>query len=61
MTRRDYVLIAGVLKSLGQDEAHCFDNEEDRTAIAMRFADALSAENPAFDGIRFIQATIPNA
>ena len=56
MTRRDYVLIADVLKSLGQDAAHCFDDEGDRESIARRFAEALSDANPNFDHSRFIAA-----
>lgn len=56
MTRRDYVLIAEVLKTLGQDAAHCFDSGHDRYAIADRFASALAATNPAFDAGRFIDA-----
>ena len=56
MTKKDFILIAGVLRSLGQDSAHCFDNADDRIAIAMRFADALNETNPNFDGIRFINA-----
>lgn len=56
MTKRDFVLIANVLQSLGKDEAHCFDNEDDRKAIAARFAGMLAATNPNFDRDRFIYA-----
>lgn len=60
MTRRDFVLIANVLKKLGEDGAHCFDNAQDRKWIAGRFADALEATNPAFDANRFIKACLPD-
>lgn len=56
MTRRDFVLIATVLKELGNDAAHSFDSGHDRYAIADRFASALQATNPAFDASRFIDA-----
>lgn len=56
MTRKDFVLIAEVLKKLGQDEAHCFDSHADRIAIADRFADALRQTNESFDRGRFMEA-----
>lgn len=60
MTRRDFILIAEVLKNLGEEAAHCFDNGHDRYAIADRFASALAATNPAFDAGRFIDAATFN-
>lgn len=60
MTRRDYVLIAGVLNGLCQDAAHCFDNRQDQKAIAARFAAALRESSPNFDTARFMEAAVPN-
>jgi len=56
MTRRDYILIASVLKDIGNSAAHCFDSGHDRYAIADTFADALTRENPAFDRERFLES-----
>lgn len=56
MTRRDYVLIAKVLKRLGEESAHCFDSASDRQSIAHAFAEALRDENPRFDTVRFVKA-----
>lgn len=50
------MLIAEVLKDLGQDAAYCFDSGHDRYAIADRFASALAATNPSFDAGRFLDA-----
>ncbi len=56
MTRRDYVLIADVLKELGEDAAQCFDDPCDRVRIAMKFAERLGNDNPRFDTDRFMTA-----
>jgi hypothetical protein len=51
MTRKDYELIADVIKSL--------DEVIDETAFAVlvvRLAGALAGDNPRFDGIKFAQA-----
>lgn len=59
MTKKDYVLIAEVLKRMAEDKAYCFDNYEDVKKIAGRFCNVLKKENPKFDENRFIQACLP--
>lgn len=56
MTKRDYVLIADVLKELGEDSAQCFDDPCDRVRIAMKFAERLMQGNERFDTDRFMAA-----
>lgn len=58
MTRRDYILIAKVLRGLGNESAHCFDSASDRQSIAHAFAEALRDENPNFDTVRFVTAAM---
>ena len=51
MTRKDYELIADVIKNL--------DEVIDETAFAVldvRLAGALAGDNPRFDGVKFAQA-----
>jgi hypothetical protein len=61
MTRKDFVIIAKVLKGLNEDRAHCFDNEQDRKIVARRFAEALSNTNTDFNYARFFEACGVNA
>jgi hypothetical protein len=52
MTRKDYQLIASVLKNYAADGIPV----DDRDAIAYDLADALGADNPRFDRDRFLVA-----
>jgi hypothetical protein len=52
MTRKDYQLIASVLKNYAADGIPV----DDRDAIAYDLADALAADNPRFDRDRFLVA-----
>ena len=53
MTRKDYVLIAEVLKNF---PTYAEQPTDDRDAIAYDFADRLASENPRFDRTRFLIA-----
>jgi hypothetical protein len=52
MTRKDYQLIATVLKNFGTEGRPVDDRDE----IAMELAKALSADNPRFDRDKFLIA-----
>jgi hypothetical protein len=52
MTRKDYQLIASVLKSYATEGIPV----DDRDAIAYDLADALAKDNPRFDRDRFLVA-----
>lgn len=65
MTKKDFELIAGVLRAtdIGQDFGHSVDGhsaylgaECDRANVTEAFADALQHTNPRFDRERFIAA-----
>jgi hypothetical protein len=51
MTRKDYVLIADVIKNLDE----CIDSDG-LEALADNMADALESDNPRFDRARFLDA-----
>lgn len=53
MTRKDYVLIAEILKNFVGDSGDVIDRDK----IALKLADALEAENPNFDYERFLVAS----
>lgn len=53
MTRKDYVLIAEVLKNF---PTYTEQPTDDRDAMAYDFADRLALENPRFDRTRFLIA-----
>lgn len=53
MTRKDYQLIAAVLKNYATDGIPL----DDRDAIAYDLADALGKDNPRFDRDRFLVAS----
>ena len=53
MTRKDYILIASVLKNFQSDGGDVIE----RDAIAYDFADKLGQENPRFDRRRFLVAS----
>lgn len=58
MTRKDYVLIADVLKD---SATRCRELNNDHgtqiiAGVARKFADRLGNENPAFDVARFMKA-----
>ena len=52
MTRKDYQLIATVLKNFGLEDYPT----DDRDTIAYDLADALASDNPRFDRDRFLVA-----
>lgn len=52
MTRKDYVMIADILK--GQQKAH--NDLETIEEIAYSFADVLEEDNPRFDRHKFLVA-----
>lgn len=51
MTKKDYELIAGVIRSIGVNGI-----ESDRVDMAQAFARALEDTNPRFDRDRFLAA-----
>ena len=53
MTRKDYILIAEVLKNF---PTYAEQPTDDRDAMAYDFADRLASENPRFDRTRFLIA-----
>lgn len=53
MTRKDYQLIASVLKAFAVDGRPVDDRDE----IALSLAKALEADNPRFDRDRFLAAS----
>lgn len=53
MTRKDYVLIARVIRDIGQDSTRC--------TVATQFADALGRENANFDRNKFLTACLGKA
>ena len=53
MTRKDYELIAAVLKA---QRSGYWQQEGDRDSIVQALADALAGDNPRFDRDRFIKA-----
>ena len=53
MTRKDFVFIAGIIKSLADDNLL---TTTQRAMVARRFADAFIETNPRFNDIRFINA-----
>jgi hypothetical protein len=58
MTRKDFNLIASVIKKLATQKAHCFDNTVDVYRVAETFAEALQFTNSNFDKQRFIEASV---
>lgn len=59
MTRKDYELIAGILKGAQNYEATFNNNEQGAKAIegiAQTFAVVLGTTNPRFDRARFLDA-----
>jgi hypothetical protein len=52
MTRKDYIIIASVLKNFQSDGGDVIE----RDAMAYDLADALAADNPRFDRLRFLVA-----
>lgn len=52
MTRKDYVLIAEVLKNFKGDQGDVIDRDK----MVYKIADAFALENPRFDRDRFLVA-----
>ena len=64
MTKKDFELIASILRNLGEFEGVIgsglhFDSSVDRVAIAEWFANELAHTNPLFDREKFIKACLP--
>ena len=59
MTKKDYSAIAAVLRQLGEEGSHCFDDGRDRQHIAYAFGRVLARDNSRFDMDRFIRAALP--
>jgi len=59
MTRKDFELIAQVLKDLKQDqrERGAFAHNPDLETVARWLADGLEETNPRFDRVKFLQAS----
>lgn len=59
MTRKDYQLIAGVIRDLKRDqrERGPFAHNPELNEVAEWFAVALGEENPRFDRAKFLQAS----
>lgn len=58
MTKKDFELIAGTISALTWSPVsggHGLTNDQ-RFAVALRFADALAATNSAFNRARFLAA-----
>jgi hypothetical protein len=53
MTRKDYVLIAEVLKNFRGDQGDVIDRDK----MGYALAEALQADNPNFDRARFLIAS----
>lgn len=56
MSRKDYVLIAGIIKQLFHEKAE--SQVLDKKTVAIYFAVKLSLENQAFNGEKFIKACL---
>ena len=56
MTKKDFCLIADVIKELPSFECKQDDDVVHHSAIVERFASALAGTNPRFDRQRFIAA-----
>lgn len=58
MTRKDFELIAGVIKALKQDQRDrgAFAHNPDLKEVAEWFALTLQEENPRFDRDKFLTA-----
>lgn len=58
MTRKDFELIAGVIKALRQDQRDrgAFAHNPDLKEVAEWFALTLQEENPRFDRDKFLTA-----
>jgi hypothetical protein len=56
MTKKDYELIAGVIKR-DQRERGAFANNPDLETVANWFADELEEINPRFNRVKFLQAS----
>jgi hypothetical protein len=59
MTRKDYELIAGVIRDLKRDqrERGAFAHNPDLMTVASWLADELESTNPRFDRVKFLQAS----
>lgn len=59
VTKQHFQAIADVLRELGTTGVRCFDNHDDRRAIAQEFAELFARHNPRFDYSTFITAALP--
>lgn len=53
MTKKDYIIIAEVLRHCINVSAWCFDNTDDQDHIIDEFAKAMKRDNPRFNYKRF--------
>ncbi len=56
MTRKDYILLAKVIRGLVGDGALALDDERDCRSLVDAFVTALKAENDRFDTQKFYKA-----
>lgn len=56
MTRKDYVLIAKVLRNYATMTVGAMDQEDLMQKLTYDFAVALKTENPSFDMVKFDKA-----
>ncbi len=59
MTKKDYVLLAGVLKKFREpsdpDDGHAGIRNTQTYRIARKIAETLESKNPKFDRLRFLR------
>ena len=60
MSRKDFELIAKILREICEGGGCCFDDPEDQLSIAEYFASALHRTNERFDREKFIKAALPD-
>lgn len=58
MKKKDFELIASVIRELKRESALCMDNRQDIRALAKKFANALATTNSQFNSVRFINACL---
>lgn len=56
MTKKDFEVIAKVIRGITSDGALCMDSEDDCRDFARQFADALAETNPLFNREKFASA-----
>lgn len=59
MTKKDFALIASVLRELCEDAALALDDELDQRRLVTKFQVALAKAEPNFDKDKFRSAALP--